>query len=86
MNMTGSAQILKRIEDHKPSGNIILGSIVRTDTANYFISIPAGEILAGNEKFYAVGIQAPIARQLIGKGKGDDFNLNGKTFKITEVI
>ncbi|MGA8854762.1 MAG: transcription elongation factor [Christiangramia sp.] len=80
------AQILKRIEDHKPSGNAILGSIVKTNAANYFISIPAGEVLAENEKFFAVGIQAPIARQLVGKGKGDNFNLNGKTFKIMEVI
>ena len=48
-------------------GIIGLGSVVKTSTANYFISIPAGEILLENKKFYTIGINSPIAQALLGK-------------------
>jgi len=80
------AQILKRIEDHRSSEKVIVGSIVFTDAASYFISIPAGEIKVGNKRYYAVGVKAPIAQQLLGKEKGDQFKMNAKEFKILNLI
>src|SRR5690606_10689138 len=62
--------------------SIGFGSLVRTTAANYFISIPAGEIEAEGEKFYAVGINSPVAQELLGKKKGEEFVLNGNSFKI----
>ena len=67
------------------SESVGFGSLVRTTAANYFISIPAGEIDAEGEKFYAVGINSPVAQELLGKKAGDEFLINGKSFKITEV-
>ncbi len=78
--------ILNRIEEHKSNGNVVLGSIVLTDTANYFISIPAGEIESAGEKFYAIGIQSPIAQLLLGKKKGEKIVFNSREFIIEEVI
>ena len=78
--------ILKRIEEHRPTGNIVLGSIVKTDVGNYFISIPAGEIKSGKEKFYAVGIQAPVAQILLGKKEGDVATFNNRDFRIEKII
>jgi len=80
------AQILVRIKDHKPGDKVVLGSLVFTDAANYLISIPAGEIKSGNQKCYAVGIQAPISQQLLGKETGDCFSMNGKEFRILNII
>ena len=77
--------ILNRIEEHKPNGNVVLGSIVVTDAAKYFISIPAGEIKSGHEKFYAVGIKAPIAQILLGKKVGEKMTFNGRQFTIKEI-
>ena len=73
------------IGSQPPTENIGFGSLVRTTAANYFISIPAGEIEAEGEKFYAVGINSPVAQELLAKKAGDEFVLNGKSFKITEV-
>jgi len=64
------------------SGRIGLGSLVKTSAANYFISIPAGEILVENEKFYAIGINSPIAQALLGKKEKYTFEFNGNTNKI----
>ncbi len=63
-------------------GKIGLGSLVKTSAANYFISIPAGEILVENEKFYAIGINSPIAQSLLGKESDKDYIFNGITSKI----
>ena len=79
-------QILHRIEEHSPNGNVMLGSIVKTDVANYFISIPAGEIKSEKDKFYAIGIKSPIAQVLLGKKVDEEVNFNKKTFKIESVI
>lgn len=65
--------------------SIGFGSVVKTSGANYFISIPAGEISAEGEKFYAVGINSPVAQLLLGKKAGQSLVLNGKTFRILEV-
>lgn len=66
-------------ERKAPSNCVELGSVVKTTGANYFIAIPAGEILAGEEKFFAIGSNAPIAQALLGKKIGDDFSFNGNT-------
>lgn len=79
--------ILDRIERKTYSGEqVALGSIVKTGNANYFISIPAGELKLENEKFYAVGIQAPVAQKLLTKKKGDKIELNGNNLMIEEII
>lgn len=80
------SQILQRIEDYKTSGKAVLGSIIITNTANYFISIPAAEIKIEDEKYYAVGIKSPVAQQLLGKEKNDSFVLKGKSFKVLDII
>ncbi len=78
-------QILNRIEEYKSNGNVVLGSIVLTDNAKYFISIPAGEIKSGTEKFYAVGIKSPIAQVLLGKKVGEKISFHGQEFEIKEI-
>lgn len=79
-------KILNRIEQNEFHDTVILGSIVMTSNSSYFISIPAGEIMVNEGKFYAVGIQSPVARQLIGKKRNDSFNIGGKKYKIEEII
>jgi hypothetical protein len=67
---------------NRNSGIIGFGSVVKTSAANYFLSIPAGEILLENEKFYAIGINSPIAQALLGKKEKENFIFNGNTNKI----
>lgn len=61
------------------------GSMIRTTVANYFISIPAGEITGKEEKYFAVGINSPVAISLLGKKTGDEFCVNGRSGKIISV-
>ncbi|WP_037324458.1 hypothetical protein [Salinimicrobium terrae] len=73
-----------------PSGRIdekvTFGSVVKTPVANYFISIPAGELIVNGEKYFAVGASAPISKVLTGKTAGDVVNFNGREIMIQKVF
>lgn len=81
----GLRRTVSLIDPKVKTASIGFGSVVRTTVANYFISIPAGEIKAEKEKFFAVGINSPVAISLLGKKSGDEFVVNGKTGKIISV-
>lgn len=79
---------LKKTLNSIPAATITkagFGSVVKTTAANYFIAIPAGELLVEQEKFYAVGVNSPVARALLQKSAGEDFLLNEKACKILSV-
>ncbi len=78
----GLKKTLATAGQNQNSGIIGFGSVVKTSAANYFISIPVGEILVENEKFYAIGINSPIAQALLGKKEKENFSFNGNTNKI----
>lgn len=73
-----------------PAGRIqttvSFGSVVKTSQTNYFIAIPAGEIVVKGEKYYAVGANAPIAKILVSKSAGDTVPFNGRDMKIEQVF
>ena len=77
---------LSLINSKKVAENVIFGTAVKTNAANYFVAIPAGEIKVGDTKFYAVGTNAPISKALMGKSKGEVAEFNGKKLKIQEIF
>lgn len=77
--------ILSLPQLQKASTAIQLGSIVITNAANYFVAIPVGEVNINKEKFYAIGINSPMAQLLNGKQKGDVFTFREKEVKILDV-
>ena len=79
-------EVLAVIENRKVSTTVQLGSIVKTDAANYFISIPVGEIKVEEEKYYAIGLNSPIGKLLLGKEKGEQFIFQQKEFSIKKIL
>ena len=79
-------EVLAVIENRKASTTVQLGSIVKTDAANYFISIPVGEIKVEEEKFYAIGLNSPIGKLLLGKQEGEKFIFQQKEFSIKKIL
>lgn len=82
---TSLRKTVSLIDQFSSLEDIGFGTVVKTTGANYFISVPAGEITAGGEKFYAVGINAPVAQVLSGKKEGESFTINGRTFTIIQI-
>tara|TARA_R100000935_G_scaffold54462_2_gene83327 strand:- start:478 stop:936 length:459 start_codon:yes stop_codon:yes gene_type:complete len=77
--------LLKKIDINNPSNYARLGSLVFTDKYNYFISISVGKVTVDSEDFLCVSLNSPVGKLLSAKKKGEEFYLNGSTFKITEV-
>ena len=77
--------ILNKINIEKPSDKIRLGSLVKTSMAAYFIAISAGSYKKEGDVVYCISANAPIARLLLGKEKGDHFVFNGKKQSILAV-
>ena len=53
-----------------------LGSIIITNRATYFLAISVGEINVDGTKYFAVSVNSPIGKLLLGKRVGDSFNFN----------
>lgn len=77
---------LKSISPNTVSDNVILGSVVKTTTNNFFISVSAGKIDISEGSYFAISLNSPIGMLLLNKSKGDQIEFNGNSFKITEVI
>ena len=63
-----------------------LGSLVKTDKANYFLAVSAGLIIVDAINYYAVSISSPIGKAILGKSTSHVITFNGTTQKIIEVL
>ncbi|WP_373058043.1 transcription elongation factor [Zunongwangia sp. H14] len=78
-------ETLKSAKRRNASDEIQLGSLIKTNMANYFITIPAGQIQVEGETYFSIGAGSPIAQLLLNKRAGEDFSFNGKTNHIISV-
>ena len=77
---------LRAIPVGKTYKAVTFGSVVKTSVANYFIAIPAGEIMVEEETYFAIGASAPIARILAGKAAGEVVTFNDQEFTIYQTF
>lgn len=78
--------IISQLRSEISSTSAQLGSIVKTNKENYFISIPAGKLLVGNEVYYAISTASPIAQKLIGLKLGAKFSFNKQEIEVVSVL
>ena len=62
------------------------GSLVITDNGKFYLSVSAGALNLNGEGYFAVSPASPIGGKLLGRTIGDEFDLNGKNYKVKEVI
>ena len=77
--------VLSRLDLSESNQNVRLGSIVKTNLANYFIAVSAGKIDIDNETYFAISSSSPIGKQLLGKTINDEISFNQQIIKITTV-
>lgn len=76
---------LKRIGVTGSSAKAIEGSVVITNNGNFYLSVSAGTLQLDGKTYVAVSTASPIGAKLMGCTAGNEFALNGKTFKVIEV-
>jgi hypothetical protein len=62
------------------------GSLVITNNGKFYIAISAGMLNVDGDSYFAISPASPIGLKLKGLKLGDAFDLNGKAYKIEEVI
>ncbi len=78
-------QILKRINVMKANPEIMLGSVVETDSQDFFVSASLGMIKVNDKNYFAVSAMSPLYKEMAGKSKGDTFTMRDKTYKIKNI-
>ena len=77
---------LNQINVDSSSLSAIPGSLVITDNGKFYLAISAGALNLNGEAYFAVSSASPIGGKLLGRKIGDEFSLNGKNYKVKEVI
>lgn len=77
--------LLQRINPLKHSKVIGIGSLVETETMNYYIAISAGKFEKDQKAIYCISASTPIGKLLMGKTKGASLNFKGRAQKIVAV-
>ena len=79
-------QTLAKINSSKPSTKIALGSVIKTSSTCYFLSISAGKLKDKETVYFAISSSSPIGKLLVGKKAEDTFTWNGKEITIDHVL
>jgi len=69
-----------------PSTIAETGSVVITDNGRFYLAISAGTLVVDGVSYFAVSPVSPIGMKLKGLKAGDGFDLNGKGYRIKEVV
>ena len=77
--------ILEKIDVSKTTATIALGSYVKVNAMQLFISAALPKIAIDEIIILSVSPQSPLGSQLIGKKQHDMVDVNGTTFTIHEV-
>ncbi|WP_428330639.1 3-oxoacyl-ACP synthase [Mucilaginibacter sp.] len=77
---------LNKINPASVSNKAETGSVVLTDSGNFYIAVSAGILTVNNENYFAISPASPIGLRLMGQKVGFEFGLNNKTYRIIEVI
>ncbi|MDE3743232.1 3-oxoacyl-ACP synthase [Maribacter polysaccharolyticus] len=79
-------RVLKKVDISTSRTAATLGSLVKTTTANYFLSISAGECkLDTPQKNYCISLNTPIGIMLLGKNVGQTIHFGEEHIKILEI-
>jgi len=78
-------QLLKKVPTETTNERVVLGSLIETKNASYYIAISAGKLETKSENIFCISAHTPIAKLLLGKRIGETFNFNGNVSKIMKI-
>lgn len=61
------------------------GCLAFTNVGNYYFAISVGKLSVNGKDFFAVSPNSPIGEKMLTKKAGDEVELNGRKFKISQV-
>lgn len=77
--------VLDRINADEKHDRVVLGSLVVANGHNLFVSTALPKISLEGKTVLALSPQSPLGTMMLGKTVGDSFEVNGTSYKITEI-
>ncbi|MBS7563648.1 3-oxoacyl-ACP synthase [Mucilaginibacter sp. Bleaf8] len=77
---------LNQVSINGHSAQAEAGSVVVTDSGRFYISVSVGTFIHEGQTYFAISPGSPIGQKMKGCKVGDEFSLNGKGYKVLEVI
>jgi transcription elongation GreA/GreB family factor len=77
--------VIKQINPKTMHQNIVLGSLVKTSSSNFFIAVSIGKVEVDDDSYYIISKSSPIGQLLLNKAVGDEIVFNANRYKILEV-
>lgn len=84
-NIQQMKETLAKIDVLKKSTNAHLGSLIKTNTGNYFLSVSVGQLKVDNELYFAVSVSSPIGKLLLGKSVNEQVMFNSINIKLLSI-
>jgi len=78
-------QIALKLSENKTVEKVVLGSIVKTNKAVLYLSVPIQLVTYKNTKVVCVSIHAPLIQHLLNKEVGAEVTFNNISHKIVEI-
>jgi transcription elongation GreA/GreB family factor len=85
-NLQQQVAIFHSIQTQLVSTKVLLGSLVQTSTANFYVSTAVGKIIWQEDIIYAISTASPIALAMLGKSSGEEFECNQKKYTIHQIL
>ena len=77
--------VLSKIDISNSTEVVHLGSVIETNSSNYFLSISAGRIIVEDKIYFAISILSPIGKLLLGKKINDECLFRGEKIQIKKI-
>ena len=75
-----------RIQNDTVHTKVQLGSLLQTDKGYFYVSIGLGKITNVKQTLFALGMDAPLVKLLLGKQVGEFVTFNGSITEIVSII
>ena len=87
LNEAGKLMVTLNLIGTKSTSDVAeTGSLVITDNGRFYLAISAGTLVVGGVSYFAVSPASPIRMKLKGLKVWDGFELNGKGYRIIQII
>ena len=77
---------LDQINPENVSSKVEIGALVICSKLNYYLSVGLGKIELGDNKYWAISMASPLAKQMRGKTKGENYSFKGAVHTITDIF
>jgi transcription elongation GreA/GreB family factor len=77
---------LNRITTDDVHDVVHLGSVVKTNHQQFFVSVSIERFKCDGQDYYGISTKAPIYKAMESKSKGDRFEMNGRQFEIVDLF